>query len=457
MPLDQQAEPLRYASSKLGEFMRITKSGLFCLFVVMVSLGTVERSNAEQTVEMANLEEGKMISLGEIELLQSFLPEDLWSNRHLLFYEGMQLTIGPAFRDYSPPPEYLAATERNRGQAKVGPSGSLQNHAEGLPFPMDEVECSNDPQAGVKIAWNFDQRWNGDGAKISFRYTYWDRGEQQPLHYEGSGRFVQLTRRIEESFRKSDGDIFKGDPRKHAMGIEVEEPGSAKGTKVLTYRYKSSELPPDQAKSDDLWVYLPDMRRVRRIPVVRGYEAVQGTDFSFDDLLSFSGKVPEYTWECLEERVIIAPMNSQIRAYPYDKDVDFGPLGLSFASDLWELRNAVRISMVPRDENHPYSRKDMYLDSQTFEPLYGLAWDRNGDLWKIIWHDHRWSEDDPDWYSGWEGVANPRDLRVVGDIIINVQTGTGNRIEFWDTHGMPVENLRMLRQYIDVKRLYQSR
>lgn len=35
-------------------------------------------------------------------------------------------------------------------------------------------------------------------------------------------------------------------------------------------------------------------------------------------------------------------------------------------------------------------------------------------------------------YPAWEGVASPRDLLIVSDTIVNVQTGTGNRIEFWD-------------------------
>jgi hypothetical protein len=73
-------------------------------------------------------------------------------------------------------------------------------------------------------------------------------------------------------------------------------------------------------------------------------------------------------------------------------------------------------------------------------------------------HNHRWSEDalaeDADrWYAGWAGVEKPRDLRVVSDTIVNVQTGTGNRIEFWDGHGTPFASKGKTRRYIDVGRL----
>jgi hypothetical protein len=55
---------------------------------------------------------------------------------------------------------------------------------------------------------------------------------------------------------------------------------------------------------------------------------------------------------------------------------------------------------------------------------------------KILWHNKVWS-DNPDnpAYKPYPGVDEPRDLTVVADIIVNVQTGTGNRIEFWDRPG----------------------
>ena len=38
------------------------------------------------------------------------------------------------------------------------------------------------------------------------------------------------------------------------------------------------------------------------------------------------------------------------------------------------------------------------------EPLYSFAYDRKKELWKIIWHNHRYSED-------WDGKKN-KDTRV---------------------------------------------
>ena len=74
------------------------------------------------------------------------------------------MEIGPAFRDYAPPPVYQEATRRFRGTAKLGPDGELLDYRAGQPFPMDELDCAGDPDAGTKLIWNFVHRWQGFGA-----------------------------------------------------------------------------------------------------------------------------------------------------------------------------------------------------------------------------------------------------------------------------------------------------
>ena len=83
---------------------------------------------------------------------------------------------------------------------------------------------------------------------------------------------------------------------------------------------------------------MPTLRRVRRVSSAQSTDAVSGTDFTFDDLLSFSGVVPQYEWTCLGEMDLVAPMNSMVRAYPYHRDHGFGPYGLSYADDRWDRR-----------------------------------------------------------------------------------------------------------------------
>jgi hypothetical protein len=419
---------------------------------VLVAAGAGAQEDAGPGVPA--FQEGDLIAFEQVEKLRPYLPPEFWANRDFFFYEGMSLEIGPSHRDYAAPEVYREATRSFQGQAKLGPENSLVDYRAGQPFPMEEIDCAGDPQAGAKIAWNFVRRWEGSGGTARFYYSYWDRGEELPLYYEGRAQGVSLAFRPEPQYAEHDGDVFRREKRYVASGPQVDAPFEARGIALLTYRYKSSYGPTAEAKNDDTWVYVPTLRRVRRISTAQRTDAVSGTDFTLDDLFSFNGVIPQYDWECLGKMEIIAPMNTKVRGYPYEPDHNFGPYGLSFADDRWELRRAVKIRFLPRNPDHPYHHKDIYIDEQTLEPLYSFAYDGKEELWKIIWHNHRWS-DDPDFeeYKGWENVPEPRDLSVVSDMIVNVQTGTGNRIEFWDRIGTPMKSKGRMRRFIDVGRL----
>jgi len=443
--------------------LRTRTAWIACAILALGSLALPASAQEDTGPSTPSFKEGDVIGIDKIDSLKPFLPEEFWSNRDFFFYEGMKLEIGPFFRDYSPAPAYLAASEKFAGQAKIGPGAGLENQVAGQPFAMDKIDCKGDPEAGTKIIWNFDQQWEGDGSDSRFYYSYWDRGEELPLYYEGTAKTVQLSRRVEPEFLdKEGGYMFRGERRKSAFGIEVDAPFDARGILVMTYRYKESEKQTSQTKNDDTWVYVPTLRRVRRISSAQRTDAVSGTDFTFDDLRSFSGVVPQYSWKCLGEMDILAPVNSKVAAYPYKKDHNFGPYGLSYADDRWELRHAVKIRFTPNNSDHPYHHKDIYIDKQSMTPLYSFAYDRKEELWKIIWHNHRWSgdnlpEDKCAWYAGWEAVPEPRDARVISDTIVNVQTGTGNRIEFWNSEGVPLSTKGKVRRYIDIGRLNKGR
>ena len=98
--------------------------------------------------------EGDVITVGDVDKLRPFLPPQFWDNRDFFFYEGMQLEIGPMNYDYSPSKEFVEMTEAHRGKSRIGPDNSLEGWVNGRPFPLDEIDCTGDPQAGTKIMWD---------------------------------------------------------------------------------------------------------------------------------------------------------------------------------------------------------------------------------------------------------------------------------------------------------------
>ena len=80
-------------------------------------------------------------------------------------------------------------------------------------------------------------------------YSYWDRGEELPLYYEGWARQVWLAHRPELEYAENGGDLFRGEKRKLAYGVEVWTPFDAKAISLVSYRYKSADGPLADAKS----------------------------------------------------------------------------------------------------------------------------------------------------------------------------------------------------------------
>ncbi|MCI0548211.1 MAG: DUF1329 domain-containing protein, partial [Candidatus Rokubacteria bacterium] len=142
---------------------------------------------------------GDVITIDQLEKIRPFLPEEFWDNRDFFVYEGMKMEIAPT-GDYSTPPEFDAATAKFKGQPRIGPDNSLENYVAGLPFDSATIDCKGDPQAGVKWMYNFDNQWDGDGSRASYFYSYWDRGEQLPLYYEGSAKTIELSARVEKEY-----------------------------------------------------------------------------------------------------------------------------------------------------------------------------------------------------------------------------------------------------------------
>lgn len=94
----------------------------------------------------------------------------------------------------------------------------------------------------------------------------------------------KARKREMKTFRK-----FYGTEKRAAVFFLA--PANIKGTAMLTYDYAE----PD--KADDQWLYLPAMRKVRRIPSSERGDAFLGSDFTYQDMTSESRwALHESTW-----------------------------------------------------------------------------------------------------------------------------------------------------------------
>src|SRR5262245_17986069 len=88
--------------------------------------------------------EGDPITFDQLDKLKDFLPPQFWENREFFFYEGMQLEVGPALRDYSEADAYKAAGEKFKGQAKLVDDAGMTGFTAGRPFATESIDCKGD-------------------------------------------------------------------------------------------------------------------------------------------------------------------------------------------------------------------------------------------------------------------------------------------------------------------------
>ena len=119
-------------------------------FLLVPSVGFVNGLSAAQ----ADLKPGDTIGPENWQKVKGMVGENLLNR----IKQGYSFSIKQG-RSIGFPTEYNAATARYFTGIKLGPNGELLNYVAGLPFP--DVR-SNDPQVGLKMAWNFYWRWIGD-------------------------------------------------------------------------------------------------------------------------------------------------------------------------------------------------------------------------------------------------------------------------------------------------------
>lgn len=87
------------------------------------------------------------------------------------------------------------------------------------------------------------------------------------------------------------------------------KPRDVKGTAFLSFSHTD--------KADDQWLYLPALKRVKRISSRNKSGPFMGSEFAFEDLSSF--EVEKFTYKYLAEENLNGLVSHKIEQYPTDK------------------------------------------------------------------------------------------------------------------------------------------
>ena len=417
----------------------------------------------------APLRSGAVLEHPALPSLRALLPSEVWRHRDVFFFDGMRLTIGACHRRYATSQDFAAASREHAGRARLDGAGNLEDHVAGLPFAPESIDARAS-DAGARWAWNLERRYRGAGPAGSFRIV--DLPDERVLEtrthaqvFEGSFFLVQTSARADLS-----GHQERASRRNNwVAGGEFREPPGALG---LAWRqYRSLAASHDSARPDDVFVYLPDLRKLRRAAGVRSdgmfvprYRAAglgnasvlpyaQGGRLgaveaghasalaAAEDIeRGFTGvalRPNAWAWRVVAEREVLAPLNARVPGWPLREGRNYGPRGLSLASDSWDARWAVVIEGAARAPDVPLPRVTYWVDAQTAQPLYVIRRSASGALREVGVLAHRYSGDAPRYPTFPNGeTANVFD--PVAAAFLTLPSG-GWRRESWDAQSLPLE------------------
>lgn len=133
--------------------------------------------------------------------------------------------------------------------------------------------------------------------------------------------------------------------------IMFHEPASVRDTRFLTVE--------NAGRDDDQWIYLPALRRVRRIAASEGGNSFMGTDFSYDDLSPID--IDDYEYELIG-----------------DESIQVTTGGRTVTKAVHTVRARAK---DPDDSNYGYTVQ--YVDPETWVPLRIDIYDTDNDLLKV--------------------------------------------------------------------------
>ncbi|KUI97662.1 outer membrane lipoprotein-sorting protein [Vibrio sp. MEBiC08052] len=164
--------------------------------------------------------------------------------------------------------------------------------------------------------------------------------------------YISYTSDVNMAITAANGDTVYRDLT--IKGIEQENDGD----KIITYFQAPRDIAgtalltfSHSIKADDQWLYLPSIKRVKRISSNNRSGPFMGSEFAYEDMSSW--ELDKYSYELVGEKMLD---------------------GKSY----WLL------SCFPRYENSGYSKLIAWIDQDIYQPRKIEYYDRKGELFKRL-------------------------------------------------------------------------
>jgi hypothetical protein len=313
---------------------------------------------------------GKKVNQDMIAQVKDFLSEqfyEMFSKPEEWGAEELWFEIVP-YRQTLPTPGQEAMTKKHAPTARldpnprkaywdgeVGPNEFLMGwetgDQAGFPFPF--------PESGVEVAWD------RKGVVVNPR-TKTERRAIQPFiiqYFTGRCDYEPVPK-------------FEDNPKgiRYANYLFIEEPLDVRGTRYMELRYLNIKKP------DDVWIWFPLFRRIRRMGYSYKSDTIDGTDLGPDDGMGWSSHVNRKTWKIIGRKEMLLGRHTDTDKYEKVK-----------GQAVWngmqlERTNAIMLESRFKAKDEVYSKEMLYMDPETWRCMQKVTWDRQGRVWRQFFY-----------------------------------------------------------------------
>jgi hypothetical protein len=292
----------------------------------------------------------------------------------------LEIVVGPTVRATLPIGYGKATAKYSRNVSVVhldNGHNDILNYAGGEPFPNPQ-----EPDKGYKLL-----------ADLWFAYVphFLAGTSRNPLSIcsETSHGYVSCERLsyiYRQTAYNTDGEVSPRESEAsdywYTEWLTVEEPEELRYTTLLML------YPKDTQRAEELFTFIPSLRRWIRRSLASRCSPVVGTDYVQDDFkrVGFNGGLGSFDAQFLQHQQMLALTG------------DYSPLGGDFPLNYymplgwprpswgnWQLRDVdvIDVRRIPAERVHYcYGKRIMYEDSETHYALWEDAYDRKMRLWK---------------------------------------------------------------------------
>jgi hypothetical protein len=336
---------------------------------VVVDTSAAKDTAPAGTITMGNWQEYRQYMPSGMEML--FEGQYAWK-----MPSDVQMTIGPTVI-HPLPRSYTEATEKYSAQVKLvglpGGALTLSGYHGGMPFP-DPAE----PDAGWKVL-----------ADLWFRYlphlTVNTKGVVCTMTSGGDPSCkagMKIYRQLDYNTDTGVPQTYAGADGKYFTQYEsVKEPEQERYTTVLTISYS------DLARPEDVYVFLPALRRSQRLSASARCSADLGTDETPDDRrYGFNMNLTKIKAQLIGEKKILALMDFAMPPGRFPEGYDM-PLGWPEPTwGDWQLRDVyvVNVTKLEGSPSHCFGKRVVYVDKATYAPLWEDLYDAEMKPWRFV-------------------------------------------------------------------------